>query len=93
MKKKNLLSKSSGGGVKSSMLPRVRAILLRMQVAGDKDGRRIWAFDLPPRAGSRDAPKRWLVATPAEFDAAYACVPAGRSSGKLGSTAREHSSG
>ena len=50
----------------------------REQVAGDKDGRRIWAFDLPPRAGSRDAPKRWLVATPAEFDAAYACVPAGR---------------
>ena len=29
--------KSSGGGVKSSMLPRVRAILLRMQVAGDQD--------------------------------------------------------
>ena len=50
----------------------------REQVAGDKDGRRIWAFDLPPRAGWGGAPKRWLVATPAEFDAAYACVPAGR---------------
>jgi len=50
----------------------------REQVTGDKDDRRIWAFDLPPRAGSGGAPKRWLVATPAEFDAAYACVPAGR---------------
>jgi len=50
----------------------------RAQIDRDKDGRCIWAFDLPPLAGSGGAPKRWLVASPAEFDAAYACVPAVR---------------
>ena len=43
----------------------------RAQLKGDKHGRRLWALDIPPRAGSGGAPKRWLVATPAEVEEGY----------------------
>ena len=44
------------------------------QLKGDKEGRRIWALDLPP-PDSGGAPKRWFVATPAEVDEGYARLP------------------
>ena len=51
-----------------------RALAAAGQVAGDKDGRRIWGVDLPP-PDSGGAPKRWFVATPAEVDEGYARLP------------------
>ena len=47
----------------------------RAQCERERDeGRVVWAFDLPAGAGG-GGPKRFLAATPAEFDAAYALVP------------------
>ena len=36
--------------------------------------RRVFAFDLPPKPGTRGAPKRYVVATRDEFERAHRCV-------------------
>lgn len=58
--------------------PLVHNSLKAARLQCDRDGdacRRVWAFDLPSRDGG-GAPKRYVTATPAEFGAAYAQVPA-----------------
>ena len=39
-------------------------------------GKRVWAYDLPAAEGG--APKRYLAATVADFERAYAALPAAR---------------